>query len=44
MKKIFIYYSKTGNGEKVREYYEKNGYDIRKVEARRGLPKSFFGR
>jgi flavodoxin len=42
MKKIFIYYSKTGNGEMVREYYEKNGYDIRKVEARRGLPKSFF--
>ena len=42
MKKIFIYYSKTGNGEVVKSYYEKNGYDIRKVEAKHGLPKSFF--
>lgn len=42
MKKIFIYYSKTGNGEKVREYYENNEYDIRKIETKRNLPKSFF--
>ena len=42
MKKIFIYYSKTGNGEKVREYYENNEYDIRKIETKRNLSKSFF--
>ena len=42
MKKIFIYYSKTGNGDVVKEYYENNGYDIRKIETKRNLPKSFF--
>lgn len=42
MKKIFIYYSNSGNGDVVKSFYEKQGYDIRKVEAKRGLPKSFF--
>lgn len=42
MKKLFIYYSLTGNGELVKEYYENLGYEIRKVEAKRNLPKSFF--
>ncbi len=42
MKKIFIYYSNSGNGDVVKSFYEKHGYDIRKVEAKRGLPKSFF--
>ena len=40
--KLFIYYSRTGNGEKVKEYFASNGYDIRKVEAKRNLPKSLF--
>ena len=42
MKKIFIYYSHSGNGEIVKDYFKENGYDIRKVEAKRKLPKSFF--
>ena len=42
MKKLFIYYSHTGNGELVRKHYEELGYDIRKVEPKRNLPKSFF--
>lgn len=42
MKKLFVYYSNTGNGDKVREYFEKKGFDIRKVEQKKELPKSFF--
>ena len=42
MNKLFIYYSLTGNGELVKEYYENLEYEIRKVEVKRNLPKSFF--
>ena len=42
MKKLFIYYSYTGNGDVVAEVYKENGYDIRKVETVKRLPKSFF--
>lgn len=42
MKKIFIYYSHTGNGDIVKEEYEKMEYDIKKIIPKRNLPKSFF--
>ena len=41
MKKIFIYYSNTGNGDTVAEYL-KDKADIRKVIPKKDLPKSFF--
>lgn len=41
MKKIFIYYSSTGNGDLVSKYLEKE-YDIRKVNTLEPLPKSYF--
>lgn len=42
MKKLFIYFSDSGNGDKVAEYLAENGYDIRKVIPRKNLPKAFF--
>lgn len=39
MKKIFIYYSYTGNGDKVAEFYQKNKYDIEKITTKEPLPK-----
>ena len=42
MKTLFIYYSNSGNGELVKEYYEKLGYDTRRVEPKKGLPKGMF--
>ena len=42
MKKLFIYFSYTGNGDIVAEEYKKLGYEIRKVELKKRLPKSFF--
>lgn len=42
MKKIFIYYSLSGNGEVVAQEMAKKGYDLRKVETKKGLPKVFF--
>lgn len=42
MKKIFIYYSSTGNGDLVAEKLKKEGYDIRKVIPEKELPKLFF--
>ena len=42
MKKLFIYYSYTGNGEIVAEYLAKKKIDLRKVTAKKKLPKSFF--
>ena len=41
MKKLFIYYSSTGNGDEVSKYLEKE-YDIRKVNSLEPLPKSYF--
>ena len=41
MKKLFIYYSFTGNGDVVADYL-KDKVDIRKVETKQKLPKSFF--
>lgn len=42
MKKLFIYYSNTGNGDFVADFLNKNGYDIRKVAPKHNLPKKFF--
>ena len=42
MKKIFIYYSLTGNGDIVADYLFDKGYDIRKVEPKVDLPKRKF--
>ena len=44
MKKIFIYYSLTGNGDEVSKVFKKNGYDIKKIEVKKPLPKIFFFR
>ena len=40
MKKLFIYYSHTGNGDLVAEILK--DYEIRKVETVKKLPKAFF--
>ena len=42
MKKLFIYYSYTGSGDIVAKKMEEKGYEIRKVETVKSLPKSFF--
>ena len=42
MKKLFIYYSLSGNGDKVASYLKDNGYDIRKVNTEEPLPKKYF--
>ncbi len=42
MKKLFIYYSNTGNGDIVADYFKQNGYDIRRVTPKHDLPKAFF--
>lgn len=42
MKKLFIYYSLTGNGDLVADYLKDKNYDIRKVETSEELPKNFF--
>ncbi|MBO4682785.1 MAG: hypothetical protein J5618_02890, partial [Bacilli bacterium] len=42
MKSLFIYYSYTGNGEVVAEYFAKHNVELRKVEIAKKLPKSFF--
>ena len=44
MKKLFIYFSLTGNGDKVAEVMKENGYDIRKVEEKHKPSKVFFFR
>lgn len=40
MKKLFIYYSNSGNGDKVASYLKDKGFDIRKVSTSEELPKS----
>lgn len=41
MKKLFIYYSLTGNGDLVAEYLKEKEYDIRKIETKEPLPKNY---
>lgn len=40
MKKIFIYYSLSGNGDVVADYLKDECYDIRKVNTLEKLPKN----
>lgn len=42
MKKIFIYYSLTGNGDEVANYFKHKKYDVRKVTTSEELPKNNF--
>ena len=42
MKKLFVYYSYTGNGEVVAQKMQEKGYELRRVETQKGLPKVFF--
>ena len=42
MKKIFIYYSLTGNGDVVAGYLSGKGWDINKVETSEKLPKNYI--
>ncbi len=41
-KRLFIYYSYTGNGDFAAEYLKVQGCDLRKVIRKKSLPKSFF--
>ena len=41
MKKIFIYYSLTGNGDVIGDYLKDKGIEVRKVITKEELPKSF---
>ena len=40
MKKLFIYYSLTGNGDVVAEYMRKQRYKIEKIKTKSELPKN----
>ena len=42
MKKLFLYYSHTGNGEVVANKFKENGYELRRVYEKKKMPKSFF--
>lgn len=42
MKKLFIYYSFTGNGDELATHFKDAGYEIRKVVEKKKMPKSFF--
>lgn len=42
MKKLFIYYTLTGNGDLVANVYKEKGYDIRKVINKHKYPKKMF--
>ncbi len=42
MKKIFIYYSLSGNGDEVANYLKDKNIDIRKVETKEKLPNNMM--
>ena len=44
MKKIFIYFSLTGNGDFLANRLKPEGFEIRKVEEKKKAPKKFFFR
>ena len=44
MKKLFLYYSLTSNGETLVPYFAEKGYEIRQIEMKKKLPKRFFFR
>ena len=41
MKKIFLYYSLTGNGDEVASYLKDKGYEISKIKIEKELPNNF---
>ena len=41
MKRIFIYYSDSGNGDTVAEYLNNKGFFIRKAVPQKPMPKAF---
>lgn len=43
MKKLFIYYSYTGNGDIIAEKLKEKDIDIRVITPKKPLPKSFLG-
>ena len=43
-KKLFIYYSFTGNGDFVAEKMKEKGFEVRKIEEDYKMPKTFFSR
>ena len=42
MKRLFIYYSESGNGDVVALYLSEKGYETRKVIPEKNLPKAFL--
>ena len=42
MKKIFIYYSLSGNGDEVASFLSAKGFEIRKVETVKPMPNNFI--
>ena len=44
MKKLFVYYSLSDNGDVVSEEFKKKGYEIRKVITKKKYPNSMFFR
>ena len=42
MKKIFIYFSMTGNGNYVAKYFKEHNYDVRKVVTKKKYSKHKF--
>ena len=42
MKKVFIYYSYSGNGDLVAKYYKEKGYEIEEIVTREPLPDNKF--
>ena len=42
MKKLFLYYSHTGNGDIVARRLEERGYEVRAVTRKRPLPRTFL--
>ena len=42
MRKLFLYYSRTGNGDLVANYFKRYDFETYKVEPKHELPKSFF--
>lgn len=42
MKKLFIYYSLSGNGDLVAGKMKEAGYDIRRATLKKPMPKRFF--
>ena len=42
MNRVFFYFSHTGNGDFLAKELEEKGFEIRKINPKKGLPKSFF--